>query len=384
MSSMTTIIRILVGILFIVSGLVKANDPLGLSYKMEEFFEVWTASLQAGSFFAKDALIGLFQWMHGKALGFSVLMIALEIIAGVALLLGLWRRWVLWGLMLLILFFTFLTGYAYLSGKFRSCGCFGDCLPITPLTSFFKDIALLMLIVWLIAFQQHIRPLFSRRISLLLFTLSVLFSFGMQWYFLKHLPAVDCLPYKKGKNITEQMKIPAGALQDSFALKFIYEKAGKRYDFDVSELPADIGTYTFIDREQKLVRKGNAEAPIKGFVLMDTEGGDRTAEILAEPRAVLVFALHYRNLQDWLPVFRELYQQARSRNVPFFLVSPDAAQGRVLLNSAGLSEVAVLSCDNTAVRTAARSNPAFYLIEKGTIADKAAYPEAEHILRRLQ
>ena len=127
MKAAVNIARIIVGVLFIFSGLVKANDPLGLSYKMQEFFELW----------------GMHQF-NSWTLLLSVLMNAFEIIAGFALLLG-WRiKLFSWLLLLLIVFFTFLTGYAYLSGKFRSCGCFGDCLPITPKTSFLKDVALLI------------------------------------------------------------------------------------------------------------------------------------------------------------------------------------------------------------------------------------------------
>ncbi|TCJ18966.1 DoxX family protein [Flaviaesturariibacter flavus] len=378
----TNVIRVLVGVLFIVSGLVKANDPLGLAYKMEEFFEVWNASLAAGSFFAKGALIGLFNWLHGHALALSIFMIALEIIAGVALLLGIWRRWVLNGLLLLIIFFTFLTAYATLSGKFRSCGCFGDCLPIPPLASFGKDIALLLLIIWLLVFQRYIQPLFSLRAGRLVLVLSVIFSFGIQWYFLRHLPAADCLPYKIGKNIPEGMKIPAGAVPDSFAMKFIYQKGGKQYDFDLSNLPTDTA-YKFVDRQDKLVRKGNAEAPIKGFVLQDAAGTDVTAQVLAEPKAVLVFVLHFDNLNDWLPDVRELYRQARGRNVPFFVITANASKGRVLFNGAGLSEVVILSCDNTAVRTAARANPTVYLVEKGTIRDKTAIGSVKRVISKI-
>src|SRR5918997_487631 len=107
MKYLLTISRIIVGLLFIFSGLVKANDPLGLSYKMQEFFEVWG--------------------MHGLnefTLAFSITMIAFEIIAGVAVLIGWKFRLFSWLLLLLILFFTFLTGYAVLSGKIRECGCF--------------------------------------------------------------------------------------------------------------------------------------------------------------------------------------------------------------------------------------------------------------------
>lgn len=379
MKTVTNIIRVLVGVLFIVSGLVKANDPLGLGYKMEEFFEVWNTSLQAGSFFAKDALISLFNFLHAHSLALSIWMIALEIVAGVALLLGIWRRWVLNGLFVLIIFFTFLTAYAYLSGKFRSCGCFGDCLPIPPLASFLKDVALVLLILWLLAFRRYIQPLFSLRAGRLVLLLSVVFSFGFQYLMLRHLPLVDCLPYKVGKNIPEGMKIPPGAVPDSFAMKFIYEKGGKRYSFGLNEFPADLGTYTFVDREQTLVRKGNAEAPIKGFSLT-LDGNDVTDQVMAEPKVVLVFALHFDNLQDWLPAVKNWYATARSKNVPFFIVTPEVSKGKVLFNSANLSQVTFLSCDNTAVKTAARANPTVYVLEKGTIKSKAAAPAADKTL----
>ncbi|RYY40546.1 MAG: DoxX family membrane protein [Chitinophagaceae bacterium] len=382
MRTATNTIRVIVGVLFIISGLVKANDPLGLAYKMEEFFEVWNTSLQAGSFFAKEGLISFFQYLHGHALALSVIMIALEIIAGVALLLGIWRRWVLNGLLLLIIFFTFLTAYAFLSGKFRSCGCFGDCLPITPLASFLKDVALVVMIVWLLVYQRYITPLFSSRAGRLALVLSVVFGFGFQWLMLKRLPAVDCLPYKVGKSIPEGMKIPADAVPDSFAMKFIYEKDGQRHAFDISELPADLASYKFIDREQTLVRKGNAEAPIKGFSLTQ-DGNDVTTQVLSEPRALLVFALDFKDFADWMPAFKSWYATARSKNVPLFVVTAQVSQGKVLFNSAGLSEVVFLSCDNTAVKTAARANPTVYLIERGIIKDKAAAPQAQRITERL-
>lgn len=121
MKPLLIISRIIVGILFIFSGLIKANDPLGLSYKMQEFFEVWN-------------LHGL----NNYTLALSVIMIAFEIIAGVAVLVGWQMRLFSWLLLLLIIFFTFLTGYALFSGKIKECGCFGDCIPLQANQSFFK------------------------------------------------------------------------------------------------------------------------------------------------------------------------------------------------------------------------------------------------------
>ena len=84
------VIQVLVAVLFIISGLVKANDPLGLSYKMEEFFEIWNSGLNSGDFFAKGMLVGLFNFLHNYSLALSIIMITLEIVAGIALLIG-WR-----------------------------------------------------------------------------------------------------------------------------------------------------------------------------------------------------------------------------------------------------------------------------------------------------
>ena len=146
MKAVVNIIRVIVGVLFIFSGLVKAIDPLGLSYKMQEFFEVWAQS----GFFP-----GLMHVLDALALPFSIIMISFEIVAGVAVIVG-WRmRLFSWLLLLLIVFFTFLTGYAYLSGKFRSCGCFGDCIPLTPLASFVKDIFLTIFILAIFAYRTE-------------------------------------------------------------------------------------------------------------------------------------------------------------------------------------------------------------------------------------
>src|ERR1700744_4256641 len=159
MKIVISIIRALVGILFIFSGLIKADDPLGLSYKMQEFFEVWN-----------------FHWLDHFTLAFSILMIVFEIVAGVAILLG-WRmRLFSWLLLLLIIFFTFLTGYAYLSGKVREGGCFGDCIPLTAGESFFKDMLLLILIVFLFMVRDRIRPLLTQPASIAVLTLTTILS----------------------------------------------------------------------------------------------------------------------------------------------------------------------------------------------------------------
>jgi uncharacterized membrane protein YphA (DoxX/SURF4 family) len=359
--------RIIVGLLFIFSGLVKANDPLGLSYKMQEFFELW----------------GLAKF-NGWTLLMSVLMNAFEIIAGFALLLG-WRiRLFSWLLLLLIVFFTFLTGYTYITGKPTNCGCFGDCLPISSKTSFLKDVVLALLIGYLFWNQKHIRPLFRAKTTTVTMLGITLLSFGFQWYTLNYLPVVDCLPYKVGKNINEQMKIPAGARPDSITIVFVYEKGGRQYEFSPSELPADLDTYKFISRKDKLIRKGNAEAPIKGFVLSGVTDEDSTQVVLGQPYALLLFCEDFTiPVSKWEKSFAALYAAAKTKHIPAYMITTKPGEAPGKIRNTAFADIPVFKCDYTAVRTAARTNPCIYLLKEGTILDKLSYRKINVLLKAV-
>lgn len=360
--------RVIVGILFIFSGLVKAIDPLGLSYKMQEFFELWHMTQ-----------------FNNYTLWLSVVMIAFEIIAGAALLLGWQMRIFGWLLLLLILFFTFLTGYAYLSGKFKNCGCFGDCIPITPLTSFVKDIVLTSLIIFLFANRDKIQPLFSKGANFILILLATAFSFGLQWYALNYQPPVDCLPFRKGNNISEKMQVPPGALPDSFAIRFIYEKGGKQYEFAPADLPADLNSYNYVSRTDKLVRKGNAEPAIRGFALSGVTDEDSTSVVLSQPYAVLLFCEDFTTpVSEWKDDFARLYVAATAKKIPVYVITNRADEARNVFAAAPFADIQIFKCDYTAIRTAARTNPALYLIKQGTVIDKESHKRMDLIIKSVE
>ena len=376
------IFQIIVAALFILSGLVKANDPMGLSYKMQEFFELWNGELANSTFFLKNTLIGLFTFLHQQSLGLSIFMITLEIVAGVALLLGWMKNFVLWLLLLLIVFFTFLTGYAYLSGKFTNCGCFGDCIPITPLTSFMKDLVLLAMILFLLAGKRYLSPLFQKRTNLVLVTASLLLSLFLQWYVLNYLPIADCLPFKKGNNIAEQIKPPPGSITDSFAIRFIYEKGGKQFEFAPENLPADFNTYKFIDRKDKLVRKGNAEPAIKGFSLNGSSGEDSSKIVLEQPVSILVYGLKFNSL-NVIQQLNEIIGKAREKNIPVYIASPSREETIGYFLKPGLPDAQFFNTDFTVVRTAARTEPTVFLLKKGVIHDKYSPKTFNHLEKDL-
>ena len=380
-------IRILVGILFIFSGLVKANDPLSLSYKMKEFFEIWNSDLEKSSVFFSNLLINLFQFLHDHSLSLSVFLISFEIIAGVALLLG-WRMKVFsWLLLLLTIFFTFLTGYAFYSGKFTNCGCFGDCLPLSPGTSFLKDIALTILIIFLFVNRKKISPYFSATTNFIVLTLAVVLSFGLQWYVLNYLPFADCLPFKMGNNISEKRKMPVNAIPDSTVITFVYEKDGKKIEFTADKFPADfkVPPYKFITRYDKVVRKGkNNEPPIKGFVLRTSAGEDSTDIILSEPYCFLLFCENFSTpVKYWQKDFEKIKVAADRKGIPVYIVTASTNEAKIALSKTPFAGFQVLECDFTAIRTAARTNPCLYLLKEGTVVNKWSYKRMAEAVKYL-
>ena len=360
-----TIARYLTGLLFIFSGLVKAIDPRGLAYKMQEFFEAW-----ANAGFMKD----LMEQLGHHALGFSVFMITLEVVVGLALLLGWQKKMVSWVLFALILFFTFLTSYVLFSGKIRACGCFGDCIPITPIQTFTKDIILLLLSVLLLVKQKYILPITKPVVSFILVLLSSLATLSLQFYVMKYLPVRDCLPYKIGNNILEFRKMPANAIPDQYAIQFIYEKNGEEKEFSAEALPDS--SWEFIDRKQKLVAAGKNNTPlINDFTLTTLSGNDTTEAILSQSGIYyLLFIKDVESISEKFKSDQELAVAANEKGIPFYIVTARREMisnryDKLFLKGTKI-EIPVFSCDATAIKTAARADMVLYKMKGAVVEHK--------------
>lgn len=362
MKNLLWLIRWLVGLLFIFSGLIKVNDPIGLSYKMQEFFEVWG--------------------LHGfndYTLFLSVAMNSFEVLAGVAIIIGWKMEWFSWLLLLLIIFFTFLTGYALFSGKIKTCGCFGDCIPLTAAQSFYKDLILLVLILFLVVFQKKINASLPVSWSVAIVAASMIFSVWAQLHVLKHLPWVDCLPYKVGNNIIKQMETPAGATPDSMQILFTYQKNGKAVSFDQDHFPEDFDdSYEYISRKDVLVKKGNGLKPaIVDFALKTLSGTDTTEAILqTKGQYLMVLVKDAGNLDQWKAQLSTSLNDYRllQKNIPVIFVS---AEGTKIQEA--FPAYTVLNCDATVLKTAARVQPTLVLMEGATILKKLSYLDAEKL-----
>lgn len=354
--------RILVGALFIFSGLVKAIDPLGLSYKMQEFFEVWKTS---------GYLPGLMDKLNGFSLSFSIIMITLEVLAGLALLLGFKKKLTAWLLLLLMIFFTFLTSYVLFSGKIEACGCFGDCIPLTPTQTFTKDIILLVLVLIVLFGNKHINPLFKDKINWGVMIAALAAVLFLQWYVLKHLPLADCLPYKKGNNILELRKMPKDAIPDKFDYSFVYEKNGEKKDFDTKHLPDS--TWKFVERKQVLIEKGKNNKPvINDFSLNTISGNDSTEAILGEANSYYLFFI--KDMKDIASWQQRWYSWKAMPKIPVYIITSNReAVSKVLYNGQPLfNDQMIFTLDATALKTAARADAVLYLMEGPVIKNKWA------------
>lgn len=367
MKIVVQIARVLVGGLFIFSGLVKAIDPLGLGYKMQEFFEVW----------ASDGYFpGMMNYFHGQSLFFSIMIVALEIVLGVALLIGWKKNLVLTLLFLLTLFFTFLTSFVLFSGKIRACGCFGDCIPLTPIQTFTKDIILTLLIVILIIYRKHIQPLFNGMLGGLIVLISLFGATFLQFYVLKHLPVKDCLPYKKGNDLLKLRKMPAGAIPDVYEYIFVYEKEGIKKDFTTANLPDS--SWKFVERKQNLVTKGENNIPaINDFSLTDSSGANMTEEILGQPGEYYLFFLQNINegVTGWSDAFSELSIKAKQQNRPIYIVTSDKENVNDFFNVHNPYNLRIFTCDATAIKTAARANPTLFVMQGPVVTEKYSWAD---------
>ena len=196
MKALVAISRIVVGALFIFSGFIKLNDPIGFSYKLQEYFSPDVLNIP---------------FLEPYALLISVFVVVFEVVLGVFLLVGYKPKFTVWSLLLMIVFFTFLTFYAAYFEKVKDCGCFGDFLKLAPWESFWKDVFLLVLILILFFGVKHIKPIFSKLPTTILALLGFIVSLWFGYHVLMHLPAIDFRAYAIGKNIKEGMLIPEDA-----------------------------------------------------------------------------------------------------------------------------------------------------------------------------
>ncbi|WP_291961186.1 BT_3928 family protein [Maribacter sp.] len=363
MKYLVGVVRIFVGVLFIISGFIKLNDPVGFSFKLEEYFSQGVLDLP---------------FLTPFALAISILVVIAEVMVGVMLILGYKRKITIWTLIAMIVFFTFLTFYSAYFNKVTDCGCFGDAIKLTPWESFTKDVVLLVLILIIYVGRKFITPLVNSKVLMTALAVSFFACIGYVYYVLNHLPVIDFRPYEIGKNIEEGMSVPENAPKAIFEYKWKFNVNGNE------EIHVTTGDYPsvngeFIDVETEEIQAGY-EPPVHDFTI-EQEGEDFAASLLQEPKLVMVIAYDLRksNLEEFntIKVVADKAIKAGYKVIGMSASGPD--QTNALIKEYNL-DFEFYFTDETTLKTIVRSNPGVLVLEKGTIKQKVHYNDLEDLI----
>ncbi len=420
--------RILVGATFIVSGLVKANDPLGFSYKLEEYF-------------AESALNLTF--LEPFSLALAILACLAEVVLGFAVLVGGRMKLASWALLLLTLFFGWLTAYTATcdpQAKYESieagvkvmkdvtcvtdCGCFGDAMKgslgrsLTPWESFTKDLILLVFVLPIFYFSVFRKPgipfntvgddkvLLPGGLLLVAiwswvfgwsffiwFTLAglagyllikrsmngvkaewvtalwiTLLSFGFIWYGLQHLPLKDYRAYAVGKSISDQQQMGRPPVQNIF-VTYRNKVTGETKEFDSKgKYPWDDSTWVYVDRRIEEIERG-IPSPVQDFRLTDKDGVDITADILAEPTPILLIVVKTidKATTSCLPAIKSLTDAAYTDGWYVYGATASGFDEVETFRHQHQLAFDFATCDEVTLKTMIRSNPGVVLLKEGRV-----------------
>ena len=363
MKYLVGVVRIFVGILFIISGFIKLNDPVGFSFKLEEYFSQGVLDLP---------------FLTPFTLAISILVVIVEVMVGVMLILGYKRKLTVWTLLAMIIFFTFLTFYSAYFNKVTDCGCFGDAIKLTPWESFTKDVVLLVLILIIYVGRKYITPLVNSKTLMSVLYVSFIACVGYVYYVLNHLPVIDFRPYEIGKNIEEGMNTPADAPKAVFEYKWKFNVNGNEEIYVTNgDYPTVDGE--FIDVETEEIQAGY-EPPVHDFTI-EQNGEDFAAALLQEPKLVMVIAYDLRKSN--LEVFKEIKAvtdnalKAGYKVIGMSASGPDQTDALKKENNLAFD---FYFTDETTLKTIVRSNPGVLVLEKGTIVQKLHYNDLENLI----
>ena len=359
MKYVVTLSRIFVGVLFIISGLIKLNDPVGFSFKLKDYFAPEVLNLE---------------FLVPYALLLALFVVVYEVMLGVMILLGYAKKFTLWSLLLMIVFFTFLTFYSAYFNKVTDCGCFGDAVKLTPWQSFIKDIILLVLILILFFGKRFIRPQFSKSIRMILVYLIFIGCLFFGYYVLKHLPVIDFRPYKIGANITEGMSYPENAPKPIFEYRWKFNVSGQeKILVTQGDYPDQEGE--FIGVETKIIQKGY-EPPIHDFT-MERDDIDHTGELLAEDHLIVVVAYSLSNSElEGFNNIKSVTDVALKKGYKVLGLSASSKEKTGILVNEYQLGFDFYFCDETTLKTIIRSNPSIMELRKGTILQKLSWNDA--------
>ena len=357
MSKFKTIIvnicRFVLALTFIFSGYVKAIDPLGTQYKIQDYLEAlgWQSIVP--------------DWV---TLATSISLSALEFCLGIFMLFAIRRRLTTKLTVAFMSFMTVVTLWLAIANPIKDCGCFGDAIRLTNIETLIKNCVLLACAVVTVLWPLRMLRFVSRSNQWIVINYTIFFILAGSVYSLYFLPQFDFRPYRVGTSIREGMKIPPGAKQPKFETTFILQKDGVKKEFTLNNYPDS--TWEFVDSKTIQTEEGYVP-PIHDFSI-ELNGENITDSILNDKRyTFLLIAPHVEYADDSnFGYINQIYDYSKAHDVPFYCLTA-STEGNIQTWSDNTgAQYPFATTDETTLKTIVRSNPGLLLIKDGRIIGK--------------
>ena len=352
--AVVTLLRLVIGILFIASGFAKAVDPWGSVYKIGEYLAVWG-----------------WDFSHSMLVSASVGLSALEFLCGMMLFLGCYRRSVVVLLLAMMALMLPLTLYIWLDNPVADCGCFGDWLLISNGATFAKNIAITLGLLVLLPYNRLQRALVSPYLQWIPLVVSVIYILGISYVGYYYQPVVDFRSYPVGKSLLAD-ETDDGGQDEAQMYGFVYEKDGNTEIFNLDNLPDS--TWTFVER-RLLDGKDEAQAA-DTFVIRDIEGEDVTSDVIsADGYQLLILVPSMKNLDiSYTYYINQLYRQLPTDSVTMTGIIGGNEKDVAFWQDLSMAEYPLYTADGIQIKELARGDIAAVMLHEGDILWKRTLP----------
>ena len=347
--------RIIVAVTFIFSGFVKAIDPIGTQYKLQDYLGV-------------IGMAGILP--NWTLLVVAVFLAAIEFCIGIFLLFAIQRRLISKLTVAFMAFMTMVTVWIVVADPVKDCGCFGDALHLTNTETLIKNIVLLVCSLAIMYRPLAMFRFVSKSNQWIVTNYTIVFILVSSGLSLYYLPIFDFRPYHIGVNIPRGMEIPKGAKLPQFKTTFIMEKNGQRKEFTLDNYPD--ASWKFIDSKTVQTSEGYIP-PIHDFSITDNKTGlDLTNSVLSHKGyTFLLIAPHLETADDSnFGDIDRLYEYAQSYDIPFYCLTASTTKAIKRWVDLTGAEYPFCITDEAVLKTIIRSNPGLLLLKDGTIINK--------------
>ncbi|OFX82335.1 MAG: hypothetical protein A2W99_09795 [Bacteroidetes bacterium GWF2_33_16] len=353
MKIINAISRVLVGIVFVFSGFVKAIDPLGSTYKFIDYFNAFELS-----------------FLESLAFPLAILLSTLEFVIGISLIFSTKKQITAWAVFIFMSFFTVLTLILAIFNPVSDCGCFGDAIIMTNWQTFWKNIFIMFFTLIIFINRNRFLTKWTEIKQWTIISISFILILSLSILSYQHLPLIDFLPYSTGTYIPEKMVIPEGAPIAEYETTLVYTKNGESIEVTIDNIPDS--TWQWVESKHTLVKKGY-QPPIHDFVIQSMDGEDYTDLILTDSKFTFLLIAHdlkktsNKNIEK-INQLAEFCKQ--SGNCNFICLTSSLQTDIDEFVQKNNAKYPFFNTDEITLKTMIRANPGIMLLRRGWIIKK--------------